>query len=78
MDGRMGTKVDATVKLLVICLSTKWRQSYSSTYGYIWSRFTIKIVSSTDRCIQGYRVPASSISTQRPQLEGGAYQHLYR
>ena len=77
LDGLLGMEATATLKRLVICLSTKWKQSYSETCGYVKSRIVITLVRATHRCIRGSRVLAHRISVQRPQWEDGAGLNLF-
>ena len=72
VDGLLGVEAMATLKRLASSLSTKWKQSYSKTCGYVKSRIAIILVRATHRCIRGSRVPAHRISVKRPQWEDGA------
>ena len=78
VDGMLGMEATATLKRLAICLATKWKQSYSKTYGYVKSRIAITLVRATHRCIRGSRVPAYRISVQWPQWEDGSGLNLFR
>ena len=78
VDGLLGVEAMATLKRLASSLSTKWKQSYSKTCGYVKSRIAITLVRATHRCILGSRVPAHRISVQRPQWEDVAGLNLFR
>ena len=78
VDGLLGVEETATLKRIASRLSTKWKQSYSKTCGYVKSRIAITLVSATHRCIQGSRIPAHWISVQQPQWEDGAGINLFR
>ena len=67
VDGLMGVEVAANLKNISRRLTTKWRQPYSRTCGYVKSRIVITLVRATHRCIQEYRVPEHKISVQRMQ-----------
>ena len=77
LDGLMWVEATATLKRLASCLSTKWKQSYSKTCGYVKIRIAVTLVRATHCCIQGSRVPAQRISLQRPQWEDGAGLNLF-
>ena len=78
MDGLLGVEATSTLKRLASRLYTKWKQSYSKTYGYVKIRIAITLVHVTHRCIQGSRVPAHRISVQTLQWEDGAGLNLFR
>ena len=78
VDGLLGVEATATLKRLASSLSTKWKQSYSKTCGYVKSRIAITFLRATHHCIGGSRVPAHRISVQRPQWEDGAGLNLFR
>ena len=78
VDGQLGVEATATLKRLASRLSTKWRQPYSQTCGYVKSRIAITLVHTTHCCIQGSMVPEHQISVQRPQWEDGAGINLFR
>ena len=67
VDGLLEVEALATLKSLASRLATKWKQSYSKTYGYVKSMIAITLVRATHHCIRGSRVPAHRISVQRPQ-----------
>ena len=66
VDGLMGVEETANLKIIASRLSTKWKQPYSKTCGYVKSRVAITLVRITHHCIRGSRVPAHRISVQRP------------
>ena len=74
----LGVEAKATLKMIAICLATKWRQPYSKKCRYVKSRVAITFVSATHCCLRGSRVPAHRISMQRPQWEVGAGINLFR
>ena len=78
VDGILGVEATATLKRLSIRLSTKWKQPYSKTCGYVKSRIVITLVRATHRCIRGSRIPEHRISVQQPQWEGGVGLNLFR
>ena len=78
VDGLLVVEATTTLKRLASRLATKWRQSYSSTCGYVKSRITITLVRATHRCIRGSRVTAHRISVQDPHWEEGAGLKLFR
>ena len=78
VDGILGVEATATLKRLSIRLSTKWKQPYSKTCGYVKSRIVITLVRATHRCIRGSRIPAHRISVQQPQWEDGVGLNLFR
>ena len=78
VDGLIRVEATATLKRIASCLTSKWRQSYSKTCGYVKSRIAITLVRVTHRCIIGSWVPAHKISVQRPQWEDGAGLALFR
>ena len=41
VDWLLGVEATATLKTIVSCLATKWKQSYSKTCGYVNSRIEI-------------------------------------
>ena len=59
VDGRMIIEAEATLKFLTRQLAAKWRQPYSPTCVYIWSRVAITMMCATHRCIWGSHVPVS-------------------
>ena len=61
VDGLLGVETTSTLKRLASHLSTKWRQPYSKTCGYVESRIAITLVRATHRCIRGSRVPANGV-----------------
>ena len=50
VDGMLGVETTDTLKRTASRLSTKWKQSYSKTFGYIKSRIAINLVRATHRC----------------------------
>ena len=66
VDSLLGTEVEATLKILVSCLATKWQQTYSETFAYVCGMFAIIVVQATHRCIRGSWVPTRSISNHWP------------
>ena len=67
VDVILGVEAMTTLKRLASNLSTKWKQPYSETCGYVKSRIAINLVRATHRCIRGSRVPENRISVQQPQ-----------
>ena len=67
VDGLLGVEATATLKKIASRLTSKWKQPYSKTCGYVTSRIAITLVRATHRCIRGSRVPTHRISVQRPQ-----------
>ena len=78
VDGMMKGEATTTLKRLASRLSTKWKQPYSKTCGYVNSRIATTLVRSTHRCIRVSRVPAHRIIVQRPQWEDGAGLKIFR
>ena len=78
VDILLWVEATATLKRIVSCLASKWKQPYLKTCGYVTSRIAITLVRATHRCIRGSRVPAHKISVQRPQWEDGAGLALFR
>ena len=78
VDGLLGVEATVTLKRLASRLTTKWKQPYSKTCGYVRSRIAITLVRATHCCILNSRVPAHHISVQRPQLDDGAGLNLFR
>ena len=77
VDGLLGVEATATLKRIASHLSTKWRQPYSKTCGYVKSRVSITLVRATHRCLCGSWVHSHWISMQRPQWEDGAGLNLF-
>ena len=77
VDELLGVEATATLKRISSRLSTKWRQPYSKTCGYVKSRVAITLVSATHRCLCVSWVPAHRISVQRPQWEDGAGLNIF-
>ena len=67
VDGILGVEATATLKRLASCLSTKSKQPYLKTCGYVKSRNAITFMRVTHHFIRGSRVMAHRISVQRPQ-----------
>ena len=67
INGLLGVQAEATLKRLVICLMTKWKQPYSRICVYFKIRISIVLVCVTHQCIWVYRVPECRICVQRPQ-----------
>ena len=78
VDGLLGVEATDTLKRIASRLTSKWKQPYLKTFGYVKSRIAITLVRATHRCIQGSRVPAHKISMQIPQWEDGAGLALFR
>ena len=78
VDGFLGVEAEATLKRIASRLTTKWRQTYSRTRGYVKSRIDTTLVWATHRFIWGSRVPAHRISVQLPQWEDGSGLNLFR
>ena len=74
----LGVEAMDTLKSISSCLTTKWQQPYSRTYGYVKIRVAINFVRSTHWCIRGFRLLANKISVQQPQWEDGARINLFR
>ena len=49
VDGLMGVEMTANLKSIASRLSTKWKQSYSKTCGYVKSSIAITLVRATHR-----------------------------
>ena len=77
VDELLGVEATATLKRIDSDLTTKWRQPYSRTYGYVNSRIFITLMWATHRCIRGSRVPAHNISVQHLQWEYGTKINLF-
>ena len=67
VDGLIGVELTATLKRIDSRLTSKWKQPYSKTCGYVNSRIAYTLVRANHRCIRGSWVPAHQISVQRPQ-----------
>ena len=78
VDGLFWVEATATLKRIASCLTSKLKQPYSQTCGYVTSTVANTMVQATHRCIRGSRVPAHRISVQRPQWEDGAGLALFR
>ena len=78
VDGLLGVDAAATLKIITSYLTTKWRQTYSRTCGYVKSRVAITLVRATHRYIRGSRLTAHKISVQSPQWEDGAVINLFQ
>ena len=78
VDGLLGVETTATLKRIASRLTSKWKQAYSKTCGYVNCRIAITLVRATHRCIRGSQVPAQKISVKRPQWENGANLALFR
>ena len=78
VDGLLWVEATANLKRIASLLTSKWKQPYSKTCGYVKSRIDITLVRSTHRCIRVSRVPAHKISVQIPQWEDGARLALFR
>ena len=78
VGGKPDTETKATLKILTIGLTKKWRQPYSWKCKYVRSRFTITMVVATRHCVRLSWVTASWISIQQPQREDGAGIHLFQ
>ena len=78
VGGLLGVEATATLKRIASRLTTKWRQPYSKTCGYVKSRVAITLVRATHHCLHGSRVPAHQISVQRPQWKDGAGLKLFQ
>ena len=78
VDGLLGVDAAATLKIIASYLTTKWRQTYSRTCGYVQSRVAITLVRDIHWYIQGYRLTAHKISVQIPQWEDGAGLNLFQ
>ena len=77
VEGMLGVEATATLKRIASCLTTKWRQPYSKTCGYVKSRVEITLVRVTHRSLHVSQVPAHQISVQRPQWEDEAGLNLF-
>ena len=78
VDGLIGVDAEATLKLITICLSQKWKELHSRTCRYLKSRVEINIECATQCCIRGARVTESRISLNLPHWEDGTGLHLFR
>ena len=77
MDGLLRVKVEETLKRTASRLSTKWKEPYARTSGYVKSIVAITLVRATHRLILGDMVPASHTSITRPRWGDGAVFHLF-
>ena len=64
VDRLMDVEVAATLKRISIRLSTKWRQTYLRTCGYVKRIISITLVLVTHRYIRASRMPAHPIGLQ--------------
>ena len=78
VEGLLDTDTEDTLKRLYSSIDIDWRQLYSQTCGYVWSRVDTTMVQATQRLIQVSAVPASRISVQRSQWEDRVGLRLYR
>ena len=78
VDGMLGLEMTATLKTIAIRHTSKWRQPYSRTCGYVKSRIYITLVRAKYRCIRGFRVLAQKISVQRSQWEDKSRLNLFK
>ena len=78
VDGLLGVEATATLKRIASRLTSKRKQHYSKTCGYVKSRIAITLVRATHRCIRGSWVPTHKISVQRPQCEDGSGLALFK
>ena len=78
MDGLLGMEATANLKRIVSRLSTKWRQPYSKTCGYVKSRVAITLVRATHCYLRGSWVPAHQISVQQHHWEDWSELNLFR
>ena len=78
VHGMMGTKVEATLKLLASRPTVNSRQPYSRKCGYVQSRFSIIMVRATHHCIMEYQAMSSLISIQQSQWEYSSRLHFYQ
>ena len=78
VDGLIGVEEMATLKMIASRLSTKWRQPYPRTCGYVKSSISITLVRATHQCIWGYKVPAHRIIVHCPHWEDGNGLNLFR
>ena len=53
MDGILGVEAEATLQRPVILFTTKWKQPYYLTFGYVKSRVKITMAQESHCCIQG-------------------------
>ena len=77
VDILLWVAAEATLECLASRLTTKWKDPYSRTCGYVKSRVVITLVRSTHSYIQGGKVPVTQISVTRPQWENRAGLHLF-
>ena len=66
------------LKRLTNRLTSKWRQTYSKTCGYVKSWVAITLVQAVHQCIRVLQITARWIIMQCLQWENGAGLHLYR
>ena len=67
VDGLFEVEAMGTLKRIASRLTSKWKQPYSKTCGYVKSRISITLLQATHRCIRRSRLPAQKTSVQRPQ-----------
>ena len=77
MHGLLRAELEATMKYIAIFLTTKQKQPYYRTRGYINIRVAIILVHATHCYIQGYRLFTINISAQQTQWEEGTRIHLF-
>jgi hypothetical protein len=76
-NGMLGQKAKTFAKRLSTKLASKWQRPYSLVCGYVNAPLSIAIVQATHLCLRGSRIPASHISSKRPQWEDGAGLALF-
>ena len=76
--GLLGVEATATLKRIASCLTTKCRQPYSRTFGYVMSRIAITLVRATHLYIRNSRGTAQKFSVQRLQWEDDIGLNIFR
>jgi hypothetical protein len=76
-DGMLGREASTFAKRLSAKLASKWQRPYSQVCGYVNAQLSIAIVRATHLCLRGSRIPASHISSKRPQWDDGAGLALF-
>ena len=78
VDGLLGVEATETLKRLASRLTTKRKQPYRKTCGYIKGRIVINLVRANHSCIRGSQETVHRISVQQQQWEDGAGLNLFR
>jgi hypothetical protein len=75
-DGIIGREAKNLLKRIALRLTAKREQPYSVVRGFVNARINLAILSATNLCIRGSRVPASKMS-KRLQRHDGAGLGLF-